>query len=91
MNEIVIFEDGEMQLDVSIRTEDDTIWLTQEQMSILFEASADNIGLHIKKFYKEKELDRQLTTEDFSVVQREGSRSVKRVVCKNLCKPSKVV
>lgn len=54
MNEIVIFDDGEMQLDVSIRTEDDTIWLTQKQMSILFEASTDNIGLHIKIFTKKK-------------------------------------
>lgn len=80
MNEIVIFDDGEMQLDVSIRTEDDTIWLTQKQMSILFEASTDNIGLHIKNIYKEKELDKQSTTEDFSVVQREGSRTVKRTL-----------
>ena len=80
MNEIVIFDDGEMQLDVSIRTEYDTIWLTQKQMSILFEASTDNIGLHIKNIYKEKELDKQSTTEDFSVVQREGSRTVKRTL-----------
>ena len=53
MNETVIFEDGELQLDVSVRADDDTVWLTQKQMSILFEASTDNIGLHIKNIYRE--------------------------------------
>ncbi len=80
MNEIVIFEDGELQLDVSVRADDDTVWLTQKQMSILFEASTDNIGLHIKNIYREKELDKQSTTEDFSVVQKEGNRTVKRTL-----------
>lgn len=74
MNEIVNFKDGELQLDVSICTDNDTVWLTQKQMSVLFEASTDNIGLHIKNIYKEKELDKQSTTEDFSVVQKEGNR-----------------
>ncbi len=80
MNETVIFEDGELQLDVSVRADDDTVWLTQKQMSILFEASTDNIGLHIKNIYREKELDKQSTTEDFSVVQKEGNRTVKRTL-----------
>ena len=80
MNEIVIFEDGELQLDASVRADDDTVWLTQKQMSILFEASTDNIGLHIKNIYREKELDKQSTTEDFSVVQKEGNRTVKRTL-----------
>ena len=80
MNETVIFEDGELQLDVSVRADDDTVWLTQKQMSILFEASTDNIGLHIKNIYREKELDKQSTAEDFSVVQKEGSRTVKRTL-----------
>lgn len=80
MNEIVSFKDGELQLDVSICADNDTVWLTQKQMGVLFEASTDNIGLHIKNIYKEKELDKQSTTEDFSVVQKEGNRTVKRTL-----------
>lgn len=52
--------------------------LTQKQMGVLFEASADNIGLHIKNIYKE--LDTQSTTGNFSVVQKEGNRTVKRTL-----------
>ncbi len=75
MNEIVIFKAGELQLDVSICADNDTVWLTQKQMSVLFD-----IGLHIKNIYKEKELDKQSTTEDFSVVQKERDRTVKRTL-----------
>ena len=50
-------------------------------MADLFDCSADNIGLHLKNIYKEKELDEGATTEEFSVVQVEGKRSVSRKIC----------
>ncbi len=54
-------------------------------MGALFGCSSDNISLHLKNIYEEKELDEVSTTEDFSVVQREGHRDVKRrVKCYNL-------
>lgn len=47
-------------------------------MADLFDTSSDNVGLHIKNIYLEKELNEVSTTEDFSVVRKEGNRSVRR-------------
>jgi hypothetical protein len=49
-------------------------------MSELFDTSTDNIGLHLKNIYKEKELNENSTTEDSSVVRQEGNRKVTRVI-----------
>lgn len=75
---IIIYqeEDGKTQIDV--RLKEDTIWLTQKQMSELFEKDSDTIGLHLKNIFKSKELNKDSTTEKYSVVQQEGERSVKR-------------
>lgn len=47
-------------------------------MSILFDCSTDNIGLHLKNIYAQGELSKESTTENFSVVQEEGERKVTR-------------
>lgn len=66
--------------DVSIRPiiHDETIWLSQKAMAELFDCSNDNISLHIKNIYSDGELSEKGTVEDFSVVQKEGERLVKR-------------
>ena len=69
-------ENGETRLDV--RFIDETVWLTQASMAELFQTSTDNISLHLKNIYQEGELDEISTTEDYSVVRKEGTRQVKR-------------
>ncbi len=76
MSDVVVYNDGELELKISINKEN--IWLNQVQIAELFETSTDNISLHLKNIYKEKELAENSTVEDFSVVRQEGSRSVKR-------------
>lgn len=71
-------ENGETKLDV--RFQDETVWLTQQLMSQLFQTSSDNISLHLKNIYTEGELGEKATTEDFSVVRLEGSREVTRTL-----------
>jgi len=56
---------------VEIRVQNGTIWLSQRNIGILFDTSADNVGLHLKNIYSEDELSEMATTEDFSVVQKE--------------------
>ena len=68
-------EDG-----VQVLYKDDTIWATQKAMSILFDCSTDNIGLHLKNIFNSKELDEKSTTEKISVVQTEGDREVNRTM-----------
>ncbi|NLN13895.1 MAG: hypothetical protein GX169_06795 [Arcobacter skirrowii] len=76
LSNLVVYNDGELELKVSVDSE--TIWLTQLQMSQLFDTSTDNVGLHLKNIYLEKELDENSTTEFFSVGRKEGNRLVKR-------------
>ncbi len=77
-NEIALYiaADGSMQLDVRIAAE--TVWLTQRQMAELFDTSIDNVSLHLKNIYDGEELAEAATVEDYSVVQQEGRRSVRR-------------
>ena len=75
--EVAKFVDGNFELDVRADAKHETVWLTQKEMSLLFDVSTDNIGLHIKNIYQEKELDTS-TSEDSSVVQIEGNRKIKR-------------
>ena len=79
-NEILIYqsEDGHIWLDV--RLEKETLWMTQSDMAQLFQCSADNISLHLKNIYEERELDLATTAEDFSVVRQEGAREVRRTL-----------
>jgi len=77
-NQIIIYntEDGETKVEVQMK--DDTVWLSQKQMAELFDCSVDNISLHLKNVYIEGELGENRTSEESSVVQIEGGRSIKR-------------
>lgn len=79
-NHIVFFQsqDGIIHLEVMYSWEN--IRLSQKLMSELFWCSTDNIGLHLKNIYKEWELDENSTAEDFSVVQNEWWRDIKRTI-----------
>ncbi len=77
--QIVKFVDNDFELDVRTDKENDTVWLTQKEMSILFNVSTDNIGLHIRNILKDNELNTS-TTEESSVVQIEGNRRVTRKI-----------
>ncbi len=68
-------QDGTVELDV--RLDRDTIWLSQKQMSTLFDKDTDTIGLHLRNIFKEGELEESTTTEESSVVQQEGKRKVR--------------
>lgn len=68
--------DGEVQLSVSL--EQDTVWLTQRQMGELFGSTAENVLMHLKNIFKDRELDEFATTKDFLVVRLEGKREVRR-------------
>jgi hypothetical protein len=77
---IVLYSDPDGAIKLDVRLVQETLWLSRKQMAELFDKDSDTIGLHIKNIYKENELGKASTTEDFSVVQWEGSRSVRRRV-----------
>lgn len=76
-NEIIIYQpDDTLALDV--RVEDESVWLTQAQMAELFQATKQNISLHIRNIYKERELEETATVKEYLTVQKEGKRKVRR-------------
>ena len=78
-NEIVVYQPDET-LRLDVRLENETVWLTQLQMAMLFGCSSDNVGLHLRNIYVSGELDKASTAEEISVVRQEGTRQVKRNV-----------
>jgi len=77
MNDLIKYNDGEIELAVSIESE--TIWLTQKQIAELFDKDTRTINEHIKTIYKEEELTEISTIRNFRIVQKEGNREVSRV------------
>jgi len=71
-------EDGKIKLEA--RFENESIWLTQQMMSELFGTTIQNINMHIKNIYEEKELDEKATIKDSLIVRKEGLRSVSRKI-----------
>jgi prophage maintenance system killer protein len=78
--EIVIYQSKDDKKTVEVHLKSETIWLTQSQMSELFDTSTDNISLHLNNIFCDHELEESSTTEEFSVVQKEGKREVKRTL-----------
>jgi len=76
--EIYHFEGGDAEIMVCL--DEDTVWLSQKQMSALFGNDTDTIGLHIKNIFKSGELCESSTNEFSSVVQKEGKSHVVRKV-----------
>lgn len=73
-NEIVLFVDGNVELEVPVTPEQETVWLTQKQMSQLFDTARSSIAYHINNIFKEKELDRDTSVEIFDRSENRVSR-----------------
>lgn len=84
-HEVVLYQIEGTNICVNVMFKEETFWMTQKAMANLFDCTTDNISLHLKNIYKEKELEEEATTELFSIVQNEGQRNVTRKVkCYNL-------
>ncbi len=73
-NEVVIFNDDNLSLEVNITPDSDTVWLTQDQISDLFETARSSVSYHISNIFKEGELDRDTSVEIFDRSKRKASR-----------------
>ena len=74
-NEIVLFTDNDIKLEVPITPEQETVWLTQEQMSVVFEIAHFSIAYQIGNIFKEGELDKSSSVEIFDRSENKASRS----------------
>lgn len=78
--ELIKFEDGEFSLDVNVSPSEDTVWLTQAQMALLFSVNTQAITKHISRIYKDTELIETSTCSILEQNQFKGTRQVKRKI-----------
>ena len=78
--EIVKFVDGELELEVNVSLNENTVWLNQEQLASLFGVNISAVNKHIKNILSENELDELSTISKMEIVRFEGDRRVKRII-----------
>ncbi len=77
--EIVLYQPDD-QISLEVKLEHETVWLTQQQMAILFDVKENNITYHIQSVYKTHELEPESITQKIRVVRKEGHRQVNRQI-----------
>ena len=73
-NEIAVYETEDGKIKINVLFENENLWLTQKLMAQLFECSVDNISLHLKNVFAEKELDKNSVVEEYSTTAKDGKK-----------------
>lgn len=76
--QLIIYQSEDGQTQVNVKMYEESVWLTQDAMSKLFDTAPQNITMHIKNIYEEEELDEISTCKKFLQVRKEGNRNVSR-------------
>ncbi len=79
-SQIEIYQTKDKQTQVEVRFDGETVWLSQKQMSDLFNKDVRTISEHIANIYQEKELAKTPTIRKFRIVQKEGKREIERAI-----------
>lgn len=77
---IIIYQSEDAQTHIEVRMDEDTVWLTQQQMSDLYQTSRTNVVEHIKHIYEDSELVEEATCRKIRQVRQEGTRMVEREI-----------
>ena len=70
--EILIYQTDDGQTNIEVKIEDDTVWLTQQQLTELYQCSKSNISEHIKHIFEEGELDKDSVVRKFRTTADDG-------------------
>ena len=79
-NQIILYQDDNDIIRVSVRFADEDLWLTQNQLAEIYCTTQQNISLHIDNIYKDGELTHMATHKDFLLVRQEGNRQEQRYI-----------
>ena len=71
-NDIIIYTTDDGQVDIEVKLEDENVWLTQNSMAELFDTTKQNISLHIKNIFEEKELDENSVVKENLTTAKDG-------------------
>lgn len=78
--DIIIYQTDSGLTKIDVKVQNETVWLSQQQMAELYDTTKQNISLHIKNIFDENELNENSTVKEFLTVQKEGNRNVERNV-----------
>ena len=79
-SEIILYQNPDGTIKIDVRLDDETVWLTQERMGVLFGKGRSTVTEHISNIYEEGELEQNRTCRKFRQVRQEGSRGVEREI-----------
>ena len=74
VNNLIIYKNSNGEIVVDALYKDETLWLSQKEMSKVFECSTDNISLHLKHIFEDNELDKNSVTEKCSLTADDGKK-----------------
>jgi hypothetical protein len=77
-SELILYQTEDNRTRITVRLEDETVWLTQAQMAELFQTTPQNITLHLKDIFSERELVEEATCKEYLQVRQEGERQITR-------------
>lgn len=79
-SDILIYQNQDGNIKIDVRLQEETVWLTQDQMAVLFGKAINTITEHIQNVYHEGELEQSRTSRKFRQVRAEGKREVEREI-----------
>ena len=79
-SQFVLYQDDNGVTNINVRFDGQDLWLSQQQIALLFDTTQQNVSLHINSIIDEDELSKETTHKYFLLVRQEGSRSVKRQI-----------
>ena len=77
-NKLILYKDEEGKLSVNTLFADEDVWLTQEQLAVIYQTTQENVSMHITNIYTDEELEKEGTYKKFLLVRQEGKRQVRR-------------
>ena len=76
--EVIVYQMDDKSTMIEVRVEDETVWLTQAQMSELFQTTRTNITLHLSNIFKERELEQISVCKEYLLTAQDGKKDRKK-------------
>lgn len=73
-SEILLYQTEDGQTKIDVRIEEETVWLSQKQMVELFQITKQNVSIHIRNIFKERELDEISVVKDYLTTASDGKQ-----------------
>jgi len=84
-SQFVLYQDDNGITNINVRFDGQDVWLSQQQIALLFDTTQQNVSLHISGITEEGELSKEATHKNFLLVRNEGHKNLKSIAVKKCC------